>query len=91
MEEKIAILGAGAIGSSVGADLAKAGHNVVLHYLKGRYSDADFLSGIVVKIGQEANIPMPASVAVTRINQQIRLGVLKPDRSNLALAEQVLR
>lgn len=30
MEKKIAVLGAGAIGSSVGADLAKAGYDVVL-------------------------------------------------------------
>ena len=30
MKKKIAVLGAGAIGSSVGADLTKAEHNVVL-------------------------------------------------------------
>ncbi|MBI3068292.1 MAG: NAD-binding protein [Betaproteobacteria bacterium] len=30
MEKKIAVLGAGAIGSSVGADLARAGYDVVL-------------------------------------------------------------
>jgi 2-dehydropantoate 2-reductase len=75
----------------LGPSARKARGVVLQDYLKGRYSEADFLSGAVVKKGKEANIPTPANEAVTEINNQIRLGVLKPDRFNLALVKEMLR
>jgi Ketopantoate reductase len=75
----------------LGPSARKARGVVLQDYLKGRYSEADFLSGVVVKKGKEANIPTPANEAVTEINNQIRLGVLKPDRFNLALVKEMLR
>ncbi len=75
----------------LGPSARKARGVVLQDYLKGRYSEADFLTGVVVKKGKEANIPTPANEVVNHINRQIRLGVLKPDRSNLALAEDMLR
>jgi len=74
----------------LGPSARKARGVVLQDYLKGRQSEAEFLTGVVVKKGKEANIPTPANDAVNHINQQIRLGVLKPDRSNLALAEEML-
>jgi 2-dehydropantoate 2-reductase len=75
----------------LGPNARKARGVVLQDYLKGRYTEADFLSGVVVRKGKEANIPTPANEAVNDINQQIRRGLLKPDRSNLALVEQMLR
>ena len=74
----------------LGPSARKARGVVLQDYLKGRRSETEFLTGVVVKKGKEANIPTPANEAVNHINQQIRLGVLKPDRSNLALAEEML-
>ncbi len=75
----------------LGPSARKARGVVLQDYLKGRWSEAEFLTGVVVKKGKEANIPTPANEAVNHINQQIRLGALKPNRSNLALAEEMLR
>ena len=71
---------------------ARRTRGVVLQdYAKGRYTEVDYLSGVVVKKGQEAGIPTPANAAVMHINQQIRAGVLKPERANLARVEAMLR
>jgi 2-dehydropantoate 2-reductase len=75
----------------LGANARKTRGVVLQDYLKGRYSEADFLSGVVVKKGIEVNIPTPANEAVTAINHQIRLGLLKPQRSNLVLVKEMLR
>lgn len=64
---------------------------VLQDYLKGRYTETDHLSGLVVRKGKEANVPTPANEAVTEINRRIRLGALKPDRSNLELVERMIR
>ncbi len=63
---------------------------VLQDYLKGRRTETDYLSGLVVRKGREATIPTPANEAVTEVNAQIRQGRLKPDRSNLALVERML-
>ena len=63
---------------------------VLQDYLKGRRSETDDLSGLVVRKGVEADVPTPANEAVTEINRQIRLGKLKPERSNLALVEGLI-
>ena len=71
---------------------AKQVRGVVLQdYLKGRYTETDYLSGLVVSKGKEAGVPTPANEAVTEMNRQIRRGALKPDRSNLALVEEMIR
>ena len=59
-------------------------------YLKGRYTEVDFLSGVVVKKGKEVDIPTPANAAVVEINHQIRLGLLQPERFNLQLVREML-
>lgn len=74
----------------LGPNARKARGVVLQDYLKGRPSEVNFLTGVVVKKGKEANVPTPANDAVRHINQQIRLGVLKPERSNLALVEKML-
>ena len=75
----------------LGASARKTRGVVLQDYAKGRYTEADFLTGVVVQKGREAGIPTPANDAVAHINQQIRLGVLKPERSNLALVQDMLR
>jgi 2-dehydropantoate 2-reductase len=60
-------------------------------HLKGRCSEVDFLNGLVVRKGREANVPTPLNEAVTQLTKQIQVGVLKPDRSNLPLLEKMLR
>lgn len=70
---------------------ARNARGVVLQdYAKGRYTEVDYLTGIVVRKGKEANVPTPANEAVQHVNRQIRLGVLKPERSNLARVENML-
>ena len=64
---------------------------VLQDYLKGRYTETDCLSGLVVAKGREAGVPTPANAAVTEINAQIRAGKLKPERSNLELVYRYLR
>jgi ketopantoate reductase len=51
----------------------------------------DFLNGLVVKKGREANVPTPLNEAVTQLTRQIQTGDLKPDRSNLPLLEKMMR
>lgn len=74
----------------LGPNARKARGVVLQDYHKGRLTEVDFLTGVVVKKGSEANVPTPANEAVQHINQQIRQGALKPDRSNLALVEKML-
>lgn len=74
----------------LGKNTRKARGVVLQDFLKGRYSETDYLSGLVVKKGREAGVPTPANEAVTQITRQIQLGALKPDRSNLALLEKMI-
>ena len=72
-------------------ETARKVRGVVLQdYLKGRYTETDYLSGLVVSKGREAGVPTPANEAVVEVNRQIRAGALKPDRSNLARVEKML-
>lgn len=64
---------------------------VLQDYLKGRYTETDFLSGLVAAKGRETGVPTPANAAVTEINAQIREGKLKPQRSNLDLVDRFMR
>jgi len=69
----------------------KARNSVLQDHLKGRYSEVDFLNGLVVKKGREANVPTPLNEAVTQLTRQIQTGDLKPDRCNLPLLEKMMR
>lgn len=75
----------------LGASARKTRGVVLQDYAKGRYSEVDYLSGVVVQKGKEAGIPTPANAAVAHVNQEIRAGVLKPERANLARVEKLLR
>jgi 2-dehydropantoate 2-reductase len=73
-------------------ETARQVRGVVLQdYLKGRLTETDWLSGVVVRKGKEAGVPTPANAAVVEINRRIRAGELKPERANLALVEAMLR
>jgi 2-dehydropantoate 2-reductase len=80
-----------AILGHLGPSKKKARGVVLQDYAKGRLTETDFLSGLVVRKGKEAGIPTPANAAVTEINRRIRAGELKPERANLELVERMLR
>jgi len=65
----------------------EARNSVLQDHLKGRYSEVDFLNGLIVKKGKEAGVPTPLNEAVTSLTKQIQKGSLKPDRANLRLLE----
>lgn len=70
----------------------KSARNCVLHdHLKARYSEVGYLNGLVVKKGREVGVPTPANEAITEITRRIQDGELKPERSNLALVQEMLR
>jgi 2-dehydropantoate 2-reductase len=68
----------------------EARNSVLQDHLKGRYSEVDYLNGLVVRKGKEAGISTPLNEAVTSLTKQIQLGTLKPDRGNLPLLEKLL-
>jgi len=70
----------------------KSSRNCVLHdHLKGRFSEVGYLNGLVVEKGRQVDVPTPANEAITQVTRRIQNGELKPDRSNLALVQQMLR
>jgi len=68
----------------------EARNSVLQDHLKGRYSEVDYLNGLIVKKGKEAGVPTPLNEAVTYLTKQIQEGSLKPDRANLALLEKIM-
>ena len=68
----------------------EARNSVLQDHFKGRYSEVDFLNGLIVEKGKEAGVPTPLNEAVTDLTRQIRQGTLKPDRDNLALLEALM-
>jgi 2-dehydropantoate 2-reductase len=75
----------------LGPHARKARGVVLQDYLKGRRSEVEYLTGVVVEKGREANVATPANDAVLRIHRSIRDGSLKAERSNLALVEEMLQ
>jgi len=75
----------------LGPNARKARGVVLQDYLKGRCTEVECLTGAVVERGKATGVPTPANAAVAHVNQQIRAGALKPDPSNLALVESMLR
>jgi 2-dehydropantoate 2-reductase len=68
----------------------EARNSVLQDHLKGRYSEVDYLNGLIVKKGKEARVPTPLNEAVTELTKEIQKGTLKPDRANLSLLEKTL-
>lgn len=68
----------------------EARNSVLQDHLKGRYSEVDFLNGLIVEKGKEAGVPTPLNEAVTELTKEIRKGTLKPDRANLPLLEKMM-
>ena len=61
MEKKIAVLGAGSIGSSVGADLTKAGYDVTIIDQWTTHVDAMKKDGLDITMpGENLKIPVRA-------------------------------
>lgn len=101
--EPIFGLAAGELAGSTDEIVEKLARTIVLHgkagtkvrgvslqdYLKGRNTETDYLNGLIVKKGKQVNVPTPANEAIVRIDRQIRLGTLKPDRSNVQLVEEM--
>ncbi len=72
-------------------ETARQVRGVVLQdYAKGRLTETDYLNGLVVAKGRDAGVPTPCNAAVVEINRQIRAGTLKPARSNIAFAQEML-
>ncbi len=74
----------------LGPNARKARGVVLQDYLKGRRTEVECLSGVVVEKGRLAGVPTPANAAVLHVNEQIRAGALKPDPSNIAIVERLL-
>ena len=59
-------------------------------YLKGRNTETECLNGLIAAKGKQVKVPTPANEAIVQIDRQIRLGALKPDRSNLAHVQKII-
>jgi len=71
--------------------IGKQSLNCILQdHIKGRRTETEFLNGLVVQKGQEANVRTPLNEAITSLTTQIEKGLLKPDLSNLAILERLL-
>jgi 2-dehydropantoate 2-reductase len=67
------------------------GANTTLQdHMKGRLSEVDLINGLVVEEGRKRGIPTPANETLVEITRRIYLGELKPDRSNLNVALELL-
>jgi 2-dehydropantoate 2-reductase len=74
----------------LGPNARKARGVVLQDYLKGRHTEVECLTGVVVEKGRSVNVPTPANDAVLYVNQQIRAGALKPEASNIAIVERMM-
>ena len=59
------------------------------HHLKGRYSEVDFINGLVAEEFENRGLSAPANAAVAEITRQIQAGELSPDPANLELAQKM--
>jgi len=80
-----------AVLAHLGPNARKARGVVLQDYMKGRYTEVDCLTGVVVEKGRSVNVPTPANAAVAEVHRRIRAGVLKPDRANMTVIESLLR
>jgi 2-dehydropantoate 2-reductase len=73
----------------LGQGARRARGAVLQDFLKGRRSEAPFLSGVVSRRGREVGIPTPANDAVVEVSRRIDALQLRPDPANLALLEDL--
>lgn len=59
-------------------------------HLKGRYSEVDIISGLVVEESEKLGKAAPANAAVVEITRRIHSGELKPERTNMVIAQELL-
>lgn len=72
-------------------DVGPAARDCVLQdHLKGRYSEVDMINGLVAGELELSGQLGPANAAVTEITRQIQNGELKPDPTNLELAQKMV-
>jgi 2-dehydropantoate 2-reductase len=70
-------------------DKGKGSKSMILaDHMKGRLSEIDYTSGLVVRKGIEAKVPTPWNAAVLFVNKQIEQGILKPSMSNLEILKK---
>jgi 2-dehydropantoate 2-reductase len=74
----------------LGPNARKARGVVLQDYLKGRRTEVESLTGVVVEQGRKAGVPTPANAAVLEVNRMIREGRLRPQPSNIAIVERML-
>ena len=68
------------------------GANTTLQdHIKGRLSEIDLINGFVVEEGRKRGIPTPANATLVEMTRRIFAGELKPDRSNLGIALDLLK
>lgn len=74
----------------LGPNARKARGVVLQDYLKGRRTEVESLTGVVVEAGRKAGVPTPANAAVLEVNRMIREGRLQAAASNIAIVERIL-
>lgn len=74
----------------LGPNARKARGVVLQDYLKGRRTEVESLTGVVVEKGRALGVPTPANAAVLEVNRLIRAGRLRPEPSNIELVERML-
>lgn len=66
------------------------GRTAPIHdHIKGRWSEMEFISGVVSRRGRELGIPTPANDAVVAIDRMINRRELPMDRSNFELLRKL--
>ena len=58
--------------------------------LKGRRTETNFLNGHIARKGREKGIPTPANDAIVELVKRLERGEGKPDKSNVAIIEDIM-
>jgi 2-dehydropantoate 2-reductase len=74
----------------LGPNARKARGVVLQDYAKGRRTEVQALTGVVVEKARALGVPTPANAAVLEVNRRIDAGLLAPDPSNVAIAEALI-
>ena len=53
-------------------------------------TETDFLNGHIARKGREKGIPTPANDAIVELVKRLERGEGKPDKSNVAIIEQIM-
>lgn len=69
----------------------KSINSVLQDHLKGRYSEIDYLNGLIVRKGKEAGIQTPINAELVRLTTMIRNKEIRPSIDNIYLIENILK